>query len=55
MKGSWLKQFLDMLEAPERIVFEEDYTWRIRAAYPPEKDGTTLFPFQRLFLVVTKR
>ena len=54
MKGSWLKQFLDVLDPPERDLFEEDYARRIREAYPSESDGTTLFPFRRLFLVATK-
>jgi len=31
--------------------FLADYRDRLRAAYPPESDGTTLFPFQRLFIV----
>ena len=54
VKGSWLKQFLDALEAEERAAFEEEYARRVRDAYPPEKDGMTLFPFRRLFLIATK-
>ncbi len=54
VKGTWLKQFLEALEAPERALFERDYARRTREAYPPERDGTTLLPFRRLFLVVTK-
>ena len=50
-KGSWLKFFLDALEEPERTAFEDAYRARIREAYPPRADGTTLFPFRRLFIV----
>ena len=50
-KGSWLKFFLDALEEPARSAFEDAYRERIRAAYPQRSDGTTLFPFRRLFMV----
>ena len=53
-KGTWLKQFLDRLEEPERSAFEADYRRRVLAWYPPEKDGRTLFPFRRLFLVARR-
>jgi trans-aconitate 2-methyltransferase len=53
-KGSWLKPFLDRLEEPERSAFEADYRARVAAAYPPEADGRTLFPFRRLFIVARK-
>jgi trans-aconitate 2-methyltransferase len=54
-KGTWLMPFLDRLEPPERVAFEVDYAQRLRAAYPPLADGSTLFPFRRLFLVAHKR
>ncbi|HRI51907.1 MAG TPA: methyltransferase domain-containing protein [Pseudomonadota bacterium] len=50
-KGSWLQQFLALLSEPERRAFEADYRARVRAAYPPEPDGHTLFPFRRLFII----
>jgi trans-aconitate 2-methyltransferase len=53
-KGTWLKQFLDALEGPERASFEEAYATRLRIAYPPANDGKTLFPFRRLFIVPQK-
>jgi trans-aconitate 2-methyltransferase len=53
-KGSWLKPLLDALAEPERSAFEADYRRRVRAAYPPRPDGTTLFPFTRLFIVATR-
>ena len=53
-KGTWLMPFLDRLEPAERIAFEADYTRRLRAAYPPLADGSTLFPFRRLFIVLRR-
>jgi len=50
-KGSWLNQFLERLEAPERAAFEQDYAKRLRAAYPQRGGGETLLPFRRLFIV----
>lgn len=54
-KGTWLKQFLDRLEEPERSAFESDYRKRVRAWYPPQADGRTLFPFRRLFIVARRK
>lgn len=54
-KGTWLKTFLDRLEGAERDAFEADYAARVRAAYPRRADGTTLFPFRRLFIVMKRR
>jgi trans-aconitate 2-methyltransferase len=51
VKGSWLKPFLDALDADERPAFEDAYRARVARAYPPRADGTTLFPFRRLFIV----
>lgn len=53
-KGTWLKQFLDMLPESDRDAFEEDYAARVRLAYPQRADGRTLFPFKRLFIVMQK-
>ena len=53
-KGTWLKQFLDVLDEPERAEFEADYARRLRIAYPPQADGTTLFPFRRLFILAQR-
>jgi trans-aconitate 2-methyltransferase len=51
VKGSWLKPFLDALDADERPAFEDAYRARVARAYRPRADGTTLFPFRRLFIV----
>jgi len=51
VKGSWLKPFLDALDGGDRAAFEDAYRARVARAYPPRSDGTTLFPFRRLFIV----
>jgi len=53
-KGTWLMQFLERLDPGERVAFEADYAMRLRAAYPRLADGSTLFPFRRLFIVLRK-
>jgi len=53
-KGSALKPLLDVLEGAEREDFLADYTGRVAAAYPKRADGTTLFPFRRLFMVAVR-
>lgn len=53
-KGTWLKQFIDALNAPEASAFEADYAARVRVAYPTRGDGKTLFSFRRLFIVATR-
>jgi len=52
-KGTALRPFLQALEGDERQAFLDAYADRIRAAYPPRGDGSTLFPFRRLFIVAT--
>ncbi|MBL8377829.1 MAG: methyltransferase domain-containing protein [Burkholderiales bacterium] len=53
-KGTWLKQFLDALEPAAAADFEAAYAERVRSAYPMRADGSTLFPFRRLFIVLTR-
>jgi len=53
-KGTWLKQFLDRLDEPERSAFEADYRQRVVLHYPKQADGRTLFPFRRLFILAQK-
>lgn len=55
-KGTWLSTFLNALADPaEREAFERDYAARVRVAYPPRDDGSTVFPFRRLFIVARRR
>lgn len=50
-KGTWLPHFLEALDESERGPFEAEYKARLRDAYPKRPDGTTLFPFKRLFIL----
>ena len=54
VKGSWLGPFLAALEGAERAAFEAAYRARVLRAYPPRPDGSTLFPFRRLFIVARR-
>lgn len=51
-RGAALRPVLDGLKDPQkRSVFETDYRQRIAQAYPPQTNGKTLLPFERLFMV----
>jgi trans-aconitate 2-methyltransferase len=54
-KGTWLKRFLDALNEPQRSEFEAEYARRLALVYPPLDNGKTLFPFRRLFIVLSRR
>ena len=54
VSGTGLRPFLDALEGEERDAFIALYKSKLNAAYPRRADGTTLFPFQRLFVVAQK-
>lgn len=53
--GTALRPLLASLEEPERSAYLAEYAGRIAAAYPPEADGRTLFPFRRIFMVARIR
>jgi trans-aconitate 2-methyltransferase len=53
-KGTGLRPYLDRLEGDDRQGFLAAYAARVAAAYPPEPDGRTLFPFRRLFVVAQR-
>jgi trans-aconitate 2-methyltransferase len=57
VSGTWLVPYFDRLadDPPSREAFLREYRERIARAFPPEADGTTLFPFRRLFIVATAR
>jgi trans-aconitate 2-methyltransferase len=50
-RATWLRPVLDLLDDGERPAFLAAHAARLRAAYPAEADGRTLFPFRRLFVV----
>ncbi len=54
MSGTGLRPFVQALEGEERAHFEAAARTRLAAAYPPERDGRTLFPFRRLFVIATR-
>ena len=51
VKGTGLRPILETLEGAEREQFLTQYRKRLLEAYPPRPDGTTLYPFPRLFIV----
>lgn len=54
VRGSALRPLLDALEDRQAATFEALYAEYLRAAYPHEADGITLFPFRRLFIVAER-
>jgi trans-aconitate 2-methyltransferase len=54
VSGTGLRPFLQPLDSEERETFVAQYRARLRGAYPRRKDGRTLFPFQRLFVVAQR-
>ncbi|MEK7246236.1 MAG: methyltransferase domain-containing protein [Pseudomonadota bacterium] len=54
IKGAALRPVLAVLDQGERAGFLADYRARVARAYPRLADGTTLYPFRRLFIVAVK-
>ena len=46
-----LRPVRDALDADAYAAFRAELAPRLRAAYPPRPDGTTWFPFRRIFAV----
>jgi trans-aconitate 2-methyltransferase len=53
VKGTGLRPILNGLDANDREIFLAEYARRLRVAYPARADGSTLYPFRRLFIVAT--
>jgi len=49
-----MRPFLDAMAAGEAAAFTARYDEALAAAYPAEADGSVLFPFRRLFLILTR-
>jgi trans-aconitate 2-methyltransferase len=54
MRGTALRPFLSVLPEAEAARFTDAFAARMRAAYPRQPNGQTLFPFRRLFLVAQR-
>jgi trans-aconitate 2-methyltransferase len=54
VSATGLRPFVQALDGQERGDFISAFQEKLRAAYPRRADGTTLFPFQRLFVVALK-
>jgi len=53
-KGTWLMPLLNALDEPEKSEFEVSYSELIADRYPQQPDGTTIFPFKRMFIVAKR-
>jgi trans-aconitate 2-methyltransferase len=53
-KGTGLRPYLDALDDAAKKGFLAAYSERIAAAYAPQPDGKTLFPFRRIFIVAER-
>lgn len=53
VKGTGLRPILNSLDDEERDLFLAEYAARLRTVYPIRAGGVTLYPFRRLFIVVT--
>jgi trans-aconitate 2-methyltransferase len=54
VSATGLRPFVNALEGKEREDFVAAFKEKLRRAYSRRADGTTLFPFQRLFVVARK-
>ncbi|MFT6556238.1 methyltransferase domain-containing protein [Sneathiella sp.] len=50
-RGTALRPFLEALNEDEVKAFEAEYAKLLYEAYPQSEDGSTLYPFSRLFIV----
>lgn len=55
ISGTALRPVRDALDDDAYAAFIDELAPRLRAAYPPSVDGTTWFPFRRVFAVARKR
>jgi trans-aconitate 2-methyltransferase len=54
MRGTALRPFLSVLPGPEATKFIEAFTQKMATAYPRQRNGQTLFPFRRLFVIAQR-
>lgn len=53
VQGTGLRPILNALDDDELNIFVPTYKKRLREAYPVRSNGQTLYPFRRLFVVLT--
>lgn len=53
-RATGLRPYLGALDEAARATFVERYRAAVAVAYPPRRDGTTLFPFRRIFIVARR-
>ena len=51
VESTGLRPILNALDDADRTVFVSAYRKRLRDAYPRRPDGSTLYPFRRLFII----
>lgn len=54
LKGTTLGVLMDQLPDNQAASFWQQYCERIALAYPADKEGKTLFPFHRIFIIAQK-
>ena len=54
VRGTGLRPILNGLAEPDLTHFLDAYRQALRDAYPRRPDGTTLYPFPRLFIVAIR-
>ena len=54
VSGTGLRPILNGLEGEERSRFLDAYRQALRDAYPRRRDGSTVYPFRRLFIVAVR-
>lgn len=52
VSGTALRPLLALLDEAETAAYTNQYKAALREAYPKRRDGKTLFPFKRIFLVI---
>lgn len=55
LKGSALRPYMERLDGSQQEAFLERVLSNLKNSYQPEKDGSLLFMFRRLFLVCFKK
>lgn len=50
-RGTALVPVMEVLQGPELDAFLASYSAKLASAYPERADGSTLFPFKRLFII----